>query len=174
MTNLRVLRHHHPVRGARSGQRQFARALLPASRIRHLSELAGAVLSKSRDSSNLYNYADSKVSGGQAASGRPSLSRLHFTPTRASWVNPVESCFARIRRHGIRRGGFETVSRDSNRAITRFLDHQNQNAKPHLDQDTIQIKRSIRDAKQDLHTSARLWATVALVSSHNRRLENER
>jgi transposase len=72
---------------------------------------------------------------------------LHFTPTSSSWLNLVERWFGVISHQAIRRGSFLSVA-ELERAITRFLDHWNQSAKPFLwTKTTQQIKRSILNAK---------------------------
>lgn len=55
--------------------------------------------------------------------------RLHFTPTSASWINPVERWFAEITGKRIGRGSFDGV-RSLERAILEYLEHPNQNPKP--------------------------------------------
>jgi transposase len=54
---------------------------------------------------------------------------LHFTPTSASWLNLVERWFALITSQAIRRGSFASVAR-LERAISRWLAHWNEHAKP--------------------------------------------
>jgi transposase len=72
---------------------------------------------------------------------------LHFTPTSASWLNLIERWFAIISQQAIRRGSFHTVA-ELQPAITRFLEHWNQDAKPFVWIKTAeQIKRSIQNAK---------------------------
>lgn len=72
---------------------------------------------------------------------------MHFTPTSASWLNLIERWFAVISQQAIRRGSFDTVAQ-LERAISRFLEHWNENAKPFVWTKTAeQIKRSIRNAK---------------------------
>jgi transposase len=72
---------------------------------------------------------------------------IHFTPTSASWLNLVERWFGVISQQAIRRGSFDSVA-ELERAITRFLDNWNQQAKPFLwTKSAAHIKRSIRNAK---------------------------
>jgi transposase len=72
---------------------------------------------------------------------------IHFTPTSASWLNLIERWFGIISQQTIRRGSFDTVA-ELERAITHFLEHWNQNARPFLWTKTArQIKCSIRNAK---------------------------
>jgi len=72
---------------------------------------------------------------------------LHFTPTSASWLNLIERWFAVISQQSIRRGSFNTVA-ELERAITRFLEHWNENAEPFVwTKSSEQINRSIKNAK---------------------------
>jgi transposase len=73
--------------------------------------------------------------------------RLHFTPTSASWLNLVERWFAMITEEAIRRGSFESL-RQLESAITRYLAHWNENAKPFVWTKTAdQIRWRIQRAK---------------------------
>ena len=68
---------------------------------------------------------------------------LHFTPTSASWRSLVERWFALITSQAIRRGSFDSVRR-LERAITRWLTHWNEIAKPfRWTRSAADIKRSI-------------------------------
>lgn len=53
----------------------------------------------------------------------------HFTPTSASWINPVERFFAEITEKRIRRGVFKTV-KALEQAIEAYLAEHNANPKP--------------------------------------------
>jgi transposase len=69
--------------------------------------------------------------------------QLHFTPTSASWLNLIERWFALITSQAIRRGSFDSVRR-LERAITRWLTHWNETAKPfRWTRSAAEIKRSI-------------------------------
>jgi transposase len=71
---------------------------------------------------------------------------LHFTPTSASWLNLVERWFALITGQAIRRGSFDSVAR-LERAIMRWLEHCNENARPfHWTKSAATIKRSLQSA----------------------------
>jgi transposase len=71
---------------------------------------------------------------------------LHFTPTSASWLNLVERWFALITGQAIRRGSFDSVAR-LERAIMRWLEHWNENARPfHWTKSAATIKRSLQSA----------------------------
>ncbi len=77
---------------------------------------------------------------------------FHFTPTSSSWLNLVERWFARITDEAIRRGSFDSV-RSLERAIMKYLDHWNQDAKPFQWTKTAkQIRKSIRRVKATYET----------------------
>ena len=54
---------------------------------------------------------------------------FHFTPTSASWLNPVEGFFSAISRRRIRRGAFTSVG-DLQNAIDRYIDAHNNDCRP--------------------------------------------
>ena len=56
---------------------------------------------------------------------------LHFTPTSASWLSPVERFFAQITERLLRRSAFRSVA-DREAAITGYLGHHHQAPKPFL------------------------------------------
>jgi hypothetical protein len=55
--------------------------------------------------------------------------QLHFTPTRASWINLVERWFGLMREQATRRGSFDSVRRLEH-AINRWLASWNDIARP--------------------------------------------
>ena len=68
---------------------------------------------------------------------------LHFTPTSASWLKLVERWFALITTQAIRRGSFKSVAH-LERAITRWLAHGNDNARPfRWTKSAANVKRSL-------------------------------
>jgi len=54
---------------------------------------------------------------------------FHFTPTSASWLNAVESFFAKLTKKRLKRGVFRSLQ-ELKDAIHRFLDDTNANPKP--------------------------------------------
>src|SRR6476660_1170806 len=54
---------------------------------------------------------------------------FHFTPTSASWLNAVESFFAKLTKKRLKRGEFRSLQ-ELKDAIHRFLDDTNANPKP--------------------------------------------
>ena len=75
----------------------------------------------------LDTYATHKTSEVKAWLDRHPRFRLHFTPTRASWLNRVERFFAEITAKRIRRGSYSSVE-DLEEAI--YDDLLQHNAKP--------------------------------------------
>ena len=55
--------------------------------------------------------------------------RLHFTPTYASWLNQIENWFAKIQRHVITRGVFNSLP-DLRSKLLRYIRHYNKTATP--------------------------------------------
>jgi transposase len=51
--------------------------------------------------------------------------RFVYTPKHCSWLNPIENWFAKLQRHVIRYGDFESVENLSEK-ITRYIDFYNQ------------------------------------------------
>lgn len=76
---------------------------------------------------------------------------LHFTPTCSSWLNLVESWFAKIERDGVARGVFKSV-RDLSRELLRCIRHYNETATP--------TRWKYTD------TSHRIGATVSTATRH--------
>jgi transposase len=54
---------------------------------------------------------------------------FHFTPTSASWLNAVESFFAKLTKKRLKRGVFRSLQ-ELKDAIHRFLDDTNASPKP--------------------------------------------
>jgi transposase len=57
--------------------------------------------------------------------------QLHFTPTRGSWLNPVERLFALLTEKQQRRGAYRSI-RELEAAIRVYLEHHNRHPKPFL------------------------------------------
>ncbi len=77
----------------------------------------------------LDNLATHKTKQVQAFLAAHPCVRLHVTPTYSSWLNQVELWFAKIERDVIARGIF-TSKRDLARKLRRYIDRNNQDAKP--------------------------------------------
>lgn len=77
---------------------------------------------------NYVTHKHAKVRAWLAAHPR---FHIHYTPTYASWLNQVERWFGLITQRAIRRGSFTSVPALI-KAIQRFVDHYNQDARPFL------------------------------------------
>ena len=77
----------------------------------------------------LDNYATHKTPEVKAWLGKHPRFKLHFTPTSASWLNPVERFFAGITSRRIRRGRYTSVN-DLEAAIYDYLAQHNKKPKP--------------------------------------------
>ncbi len=77
----------------------------------------------------LDNYATHKTAAVRRWFLRHPEYHLHFTPTSASWLNPVERFFAAITEQRIRRGVFTSVPQ-LERAIADYLAEHDKNPKP--------------------------------------------
>jgi transposase len=75
------------------------------------------------------NYGTHKTPKVKRWFARHPRYHLHFTPTRASWLNQVERFFAEITRRRIRRGTFTPV-RELELAIHDYLQNHNRDPKP--------------------------------------------
>ena len=75
------------------------------------------------------NYATHKHPKVRAWLARHPRWTFHFTPTSASWLNAVESFFAKLTRRRLRRGVFHSVV-DLQAAINRFVKETNNDPKP--------------------------------------------
>ena len=77
------------------------------------------------------NYATHKHPNVQKWLKRHPRFHIHFTPTSSSWLNLVERWFREITENRIRRGTFGNVDQLI-RAITEFIEHNNQSPKPYV------------------------------------------
>ena len=77
---------------------------------------------------------------------------FHFTPTSASWLNAVESFFAKLTRQRLQRGVFRS-STNSRVAINRFLADTNANPKPFVwTADPNRVLAAVKRGKQALES----------------------
>jgi transposase len=77
----------------------------------------------------LDNYAAHKHPKVTAWLARHPRVALHFTPTSASWLNAVEGFFAKLAKHRLKRGVFNSLV-SLQAAINRYLDQANDNPHP--------------------------------------------
>ena len=77
----------------------------------------------------LDNYATHKTPDVKAWLAKNPRSKLHSTPTSASWLNLVERFFAEITSRRIRRGSYSSVD-DLEATIFGYLAQHNEKPKP--------------------------------------------
>ena len=77
----------------------------------------------------LDNYATHKHPKVMAWLTRHPRFVFHFTPTSCSWLNAVESFFAKLTKRRLKRGVFHSIV-DLQAAIKRFLEEHNDDPKP--------------------------------------------
>ena len=80
------------------------------------------------------NYAAHKHPKVRAWLARHPRWTFHFTPTSASWLNPVEGFFAKLSKRRLKRGVFHSLV-SLQAAINSFLDDANSEPKPPLQVD---------------------------------------
>jgi len=77
----------------------------------------------------LDNYAAHKHANVRQWLARHPRWTFHFTPTSCSWLNAVESFFAKLSKRRLKRGVFHSVVA-LQAAINRFLEEHNHDPKP--------------------------------------------
>ena len=77
----------------------------------------------------LDNYGTHKHPKVMASLTRHPRFIFHFTPTSCSWLNAVESFFAKLTKRRLKRGVFHSIV-DLQAAIKRYIDQHNDDPKP--------------------------------------------
>ena len=100
----------------------------------------------------LDNYATHKHPKVLAWLARHPRFVFHFTPTSCSWLNAVETFFAKLTRRRLKRGVFRSIV-ELQAAINRFIEASNQNPKPFIwTADPNRILDSVQRGHQMLET----------------------
>jgi transposase len=103
----------------------------------------------------LDNYATHKHSKVLAWLGRHARWTFHFTPTSCSWLNAVETFFARLMSRRLRRGSFPSLVA-LQKAINRLVEEHNQNPRPFVwTADSEAIVEKVRRGYHALASMAR-------------------
>jgi transposase len=77
---------------------------------------------------------------------------FHFTPTSASWLNTVETFFAKLTRRRLKRGVFRSVD-ELKAAINRFVAETNANPRPFVwTADSNRVLAAVKRGKQALES----------------------
>ncbi len=99
----------------------------------------------------LDNYATHKHPKVRAWLERHPRFVFHFTPTSCSWLNAVETFFAKLTRRRLKRGVFRSVA-DLQEAINRYLREHNGDPKPFVwTANPDRILRSLNHASESIH-----------------------
>jgi transposase len=77
----------------------------------------------------LDNYAAHKHPNVRKWVARHPRWMFHFTPTSCSWLNAVETFFAKLSRRRLKRGSFPSLV-SLQEAINRFIDEHNERPRP--------------------------------------------
>jgi transposase len=100
----------------------------------------------------LDNYATHKHPKVLAWLARHPRFVFHFTPTSCSWLNAVETFFAKLTRRRLKRGAFRSIV-ELQAAINRFVDAHNHEPKPFVwTADPNRILDSVQRGHQTLET----------------------
>ena len=100
----------------------------------------------------LDNYATHKHPKVRAWLGRHPRFVFHFTPTSGSWLNAVETFFAKLTRRRLKRGVFRSIV-ELQAAINRFIQAHNHDPRPFVwTAEPERILHSVRRGNQTLET----------------------
>jgi transposase len=100
----------------------------------------------------LDNYATHKHPKVRAWLARHPRWTFHFTPTSCSWLNAVETFFARLTRRRLKRGVFHSLV-DLQAAINRFVAEANRNPRPFVwTADPDRVLAAVKRGKQALES----------------------
>ena len=120
--------------------------------IRFLNAVEAAVPAGKLIHAIVDNYATHKHPKVRAWLARNPRWTFHFTPTSASWLNAVESFFAKLTRRRLKRGVFSSVV-DLQAAINRFVEETNNDPKPFVwTADPNRVLAAVMRGKQALES----------------------
>ena len=120
--------------------------------IRFLNTIEARVPKRKAIHAIVDNYATHKHPKVRAWLARHPRWAFHFTPTSASWLNAVESFFAKLTRRRLMRGVFRSVD-ELKAAINRFLAETNADPKPFVwTADPGRVLAAVKRGKQALES----------------------
>ncbi len=126
--------------------------------IRFLNTIEAQVPARKAIHAIVDNYATHKHPKVQRWLARHPRWTFHFTPTSASWLNAVESFFAKLTRRRLKRGVFRSLA-DLQTAINRFLDETNSDPKPFIwTADPNRVLAAVKRGNQALSRSTSILA----------------
>jgi len=97
--------------------------------LRFLNAVEAAVPAGKLVHAILDNYATHKHAKVRAWLDRHPRWTFHFTPTSCSWLNAVETFFAKLAKRRLRRGSFSSLVA-LQEAINRFINEHNERPRP--------------------------------------------
>jgi transposase len=113
------------------------------------------------------NYATDKHPKVRAWLARHRRWSFHFTPTSASWLNAVETFFAKLTRRRLQRGVFRSVE-ELELAINRFVGETNADPKPFIwTADPRRVLAAVKRGKASVRVGP-LAARIGLNTFKNR------
>jgi transposase len=120
--------------------------------IRFLNAIEAQVPKRKAIHAIVDNYATHKHPQVRAWLARHPRWAFHFTPTSASWLNAVETFFARLTRRRLTRGVFRSVD-ELKAAINRFVAETNADPKPFTwTADPRRVLAAVKRGKQALES----------------------
>jgi transposase len=120
--------------------------------IRFLNTIEAQVPKRKAIHAIVDNYATHKHPKVRRWLARHPRWSFHFTPTSASWLNAVESFFAKLTNRRLKRGVFRSVS-DLQAAINRFLEETNSDPKPFVwTADPDRVLAAVKRGKEKLES----------------------
>src|SRR5579864_1737086 len=120
--------------------------------IRFLNTIEARVPKRKAIHAIVDNYATHKHPKVRAWLARHPRWTFHFTPTSASWLNAVETFFARLTRQRLTRGVFRSVD-ELKAAINRFVAESNADPKPFVwTADPRRVLAAVKRGKQALES----------------------
>src|SRR5262252_3315046 len=120
--------------------------------IRFLNAIEAQVPKRKAIHAIVDNYATHKHPKVRAWLARHPRWTFHFTPTSASWLNAVETFFAKLTRQRLQRGVFRSVE-ELKAAINRFVAETNANPKPFVwTADPRRVIAAVKRGKQELES----------------------
>jgi transposase len=126
--------------------------------VRFLNAVEAAVPAGKLVHAILDNYATHKHPKVVAWLARHPRWTFHFTPTSCSWLNAVETFFAKLTMRRLRRGTFPSLVA-LQEAINRFVDEHNRDPRPFVW--TADPDRIVEKVARARRASARVWAVRA-------------
>jgi hypothetical protein len=98
------------------------------------------------------------------------LFHVHYTPTSASWLNPVERVFSDVTEKVFKYRSADTVEALQH-AISRYLEQRNEDPKPvRWKTSAVEILRKVKRASAVLHDRSGAKKPSAALASIDRRL----